>query len=96
MTVSSSAITTGGARKDDKNVSKPTSRLLAGAMGGMDTAMTQTSLPPAPSHVLSVLNSRPEPKQSIRLFDSNRCEKYDAAMSRSMDTAGRQLTYTNI
>ena len=92
MTVSSSATTLGGPRKDDKKDTKPsgttTSRLLVGAMGGMDTAVTQMSLPPAPSHVLSVLNSRPEPKD-VRMFDGARCKKYDAAMGRSMDTAGR-------
>ena len=80
----------GGPRKDNKD-SKPTvtatSRLLAGAMGGMDTAMTQTALPSAPSHVLSVLNSRPEPKH-VRLFDIARCKKYDTTMSRSMTAAG--------
>ena len=94
MTVSSSSSSL-GIRKDDKKDTKSsvtaTSRLLAGAMGGMDTAITQTSLPSAPSHVLSVLNSRPEPKH-VRLFDRARCEKYDANMSRSMNAAGRYST----
>ena len=83
-------------QKDEKKdeAKAPVSRLFAGAMGGLDTT-AQSTAPSAPSHVLSVLNSRPEPKHT-RLSDKKRCEAYSNDLNRAMDTAGgyEYITYT--
>jgi len=91
---SSSAALAAAAAARQKEEKAPVSRLVAGAMGGLDTT-AQSTAPNAPSHVLYVLNSRPEPKHT-RLSDKSRCETYSNELNRALDAAGgyEYITYT--
>lgn len=73
--------------RDASALAQSGTRLMAGAMGGMDAAPLQLNQPHAPSHVATVLNSRPEPKH-LKLTDRRRCDTYSSETVRHMHAAG--------